>query len=491
MKKLLCRSLVVALIAAPVLARAADDDLLKARVEQLEKRLAEIQKTVAPSAATPAAPATPESPVYSWPGSTASQPFDFADFTWLNGNSREHVNPFDGKYFTPELRLDANATYDFNHPKDHTLDGSCEVGRTNELQVQQLGIGGDLHYQHVRGRVMTQFGMYSQMTPRNDASPSRGQWNLGPAYQYISEANAGYHWDAMHGVNLDAGIFMSYVGLFSYYNADNWAYQPSYVSANTPWFFNGLRLQTFPTDRWKAEFWLVNGWQSYGQFNEMPGIGTQQLWRPTSWFSLLSNDYWGYDTLNNPARQRYHTDNSMEVKYYDAPNRFVDKGAFSLTLDAGCEDGGGVSCFKSSPAKGPQQDFLGFMFYNRNWFDHDHFGLTVGGGAITNPGRYLVLTPPVNGATSASSAAPFFTQNPGDPFKAWDMSVTFDYMPDDWVTWRLEGNHRAANTPYFAGPGGMTPPGGNQGTAGSGVNGFTPDLRKAENRITVALLVKI
>ncbi|HXT01830.1 MAG TPA: outer membrane beta-barrel protein [Elusimicrobiota bacterium] len=463
-------------IAAAQTAPAESDSDLRRQVQSLEKRLAELEKGMAP----PATPAVP----------TAAQPFDFADFTWINGSSRERVNPLDTKYFTPELRLDANETYSFNHPRDHTLDGSCEVGRTNELQVQQLGVGGDLYYEHVRGRVMTQFGLYSQMTPRNDASTSRGQWSTGDAYKYISEANAGYHWDALHGVNLDAGIFMSYVGLFSYYNADNWAYQPSYVSANTPWFFNGLRLQLFPTDRWKAEFWLVNGWQSYNQFNEMPGLGTQQLWRPTGWLSVLSNDYWGYDTPNNPARQRWHTDNSLQIKYYDAPRRFVDKGAFSLTLDAGCEDAGGVSCFRSSPAKGPQQDFLGFMLYNRNWFARDRFALTLGGGAITNPGRYLVLLPPVNGAT-ASTGSPYFTTNPGQKFDAWDFSITFDYMPDDWVTWRLEGNHRAANTPYFAGAGGMTPIGGNTGAPGTSVPGFTPDLRRSENRIALALLVKI
>ena len=53
--------------------------------------------------------------------------------------------------------------------------------------------------------------------------------------------------DILHGINIDAGIFMSYIGLFSYYNFDNWAYQPSYVSSNTPWFFKGLRIQIFPT----------------------------------------------------------------------------------------------------------------------------------------------------------------------------------------------------------------------------------------------------
>ena len=45
---------------------------------------------------------------------------------------------------------------------------------------------------------------------------------------------------------------------------------------------------------------------------------------------------------------------------------------------------------------------------------------------INNPGRYLVLVPPINGETASSAAisAPYFTGNPGDPFKAWDMSVT-------------------------------------------------------------------
>ena len=39
-----------------------------------------------------------------------------------------------------------------------------------------------------------------------------------------------------------------------------------------------------------------------------------------------------------------------------------------------------------------------------------------------------MLLPPINGAT-AITGTPYFTENPGDPFKAWDASVTFDYMP--------------------------------------------------------------
>jgi hypothetical protein len=423
------------------------------------------------------------------PKPTKSEPFAFADFTWLNGNSRTTDSPLDTKYFTPEFRADTSYIMDFHHPSDHTLVGSSESGRTGEVQLQQLGIGGDFHVGNVRGRLMTQFGMYSTMTPRNDASPGLGQWNLQDAYRYISEAYGGYHFNAMHGINVDAGIFMSYIGLFSYYNFDNWTYQPSYVSSNTPWFFEGVRVQIFPTDKIKIEPWFINGWQSYGKFNHYPGAGGQIIWRPTGWLAFVFNNYGlGTDTIFNPGRSRIHTDDSVEVKYYNKPESVLDKSAFSFTFDAGCEYGGGVSCF-GNRAGGPKQSFIGFMFYNRFWFHKDMFGLTIGGGGINNPGRYLVLVPPINGAT-AFSGTPYFSANPGDPFKAWDVSGTFDYMPKQYVTFRFEYNYRAANVPYFAGPGGVTPPGGNTGPVGSFVPGFTPDLRKNETRLNIALLVK-
>lgn len=417
------------------------------------------------------------------------EPFAFADFGWLNGTPRTSKPVIDSRLFTAELRFDATYIWQAARPVDHTLVGSSESGRTGELQVQQLGIGGDLHHGNIRARVMTQLGMYSQMTPRNDASPARGQWALDGAYRYLSEAYAGYHWDRGRGVNVDAGLFMSYIGLFSYYNFDNWAYQPSYVSSNTPWFFNGVRIQTFPSDRLKLEYWVVNGWQSYGAFAEAPGLGMQVLWRPTAAVSLLSNNYWGHDTPGQAERQRWHSDNSLQVRYREDSTSRWTRGAFSLTVDAGCEAGGGVRCGGTEGAT-PGQSFLGAMLYHRAWFARDRWAVTLGTGGITNPGRYLVLMPPINGATAASGT-PYFSAAPGDDFRAWDASATVDFMPDAWTTLRLEVIHRAANVPYFSGRGGVTPPGGNVGLPGSFVPGWSPDLRKQETRAMVALLFKL
>ena len=441
-----------------------------------------------PSASVATVPSASMVAVGTTPKQAKSEPFAFGDFTWLNGNPRTKEIPMDTKFFTPEIRADVDYTYDFRHPQDDTISGSSEIFRANEVQITQFGVGGDFHYDNVRARFMTQFGMYSTTTPRNDSSYSRGQWQLDNAYRYLSEAYGGYHFNAMHGINLDAGIFVSYVGLFSYYNFDNWAYQPSYVSSNTPWFFTGVRAQIFPTNKLKIEPWFVNGWQSYGRFNNRPGIGGQILWRPTERLSILGNQYaLGEDALNTPGRVRYHTDDSIQYKYFDNPTGMLSKGAFSLTGDAGCEHGGGVSCAGDS-SKGPKQSFLGFMLYNRLWFDKNLFALTLGGGRINNPGRYLVLLPPINGAT-ATSGTPYFTENPGDKYKAWDVSTTIDYMPSQYLTWRLEYNHRAADVPYFSGPGGVTPPGGNTGAPGSFVPGWAPDLRNSENRMTGAILV--
>jgi len=520
-------------VARQLAAMQAEIDELKAELKSRGAAEPAPNFPAGPATSTPApvpsAPAAqPAAPVEQQASDTAakpekpepSAPFAYADWTWLNGNARTKDAVFDSKFFTPEVRFDTHFVSSFNHPKDDSLGGSTEIFRSNEIQLEQISFGGDFHWQDVRGRVLTMGGMFAVTTPRNDASVGRGQWDLRGAYKYFSEAWGGYHFNVNHGLNVDAGIFVSYIGLFSYYNFDNWAYQPSYVSSNTPWFFDGLRIQWFPTDKLKIEPWIINGWQSYGRYGTKPGLGGQILYRPEPWLSLVFNNYgMGEDTLWTGSvplgRSRLHTDDSIEVRYYDKPDQFLDKMAFSVTGDLGCEYGGGVSCHKNEPLVtssiggpkgGPKQSFAGWMVYNRWWFKKDTYGLTIGGGAFDNPGRYLTLLPPINGA-DAVSGSPYFPGAPGLPFKAWDTSITWDWMPKQYITFRWEYGYRHADLPYFSGRGGITPPGGNNGVpaefvcmdntpdptgAGCSAHGglWTPDLRKDEPSIRMAILVK-
>jgi Putative beta-barrel porin-2, OmpL-like. bbp2 len=442
------------------------------------------QPEAQPAAAPPAEPAV-----------DLQTPFAYADFTWMLSNSRNHDEVLDGKYFSGEFRVDTNYMYDYEHPIDHTLIGTTEGERTGEFNIQALNVGGDFHAGNMQGRILTQFGSVSTAVPRNDASYSQGQWDLADAYRYLSEMYAGYHINVQHGLNIQVGDFLSFIGLFSYYSFDNWMYQPSYVSSNTPWFFTGLRVQWFPTNKLKIEPWFINGWQTYAKYNGRHGFGGQILWRPTANLDFVFNTYaLGRDTLGVNNRSRYHIDDSQEYKYYENPNKFMHRAAFTLTEDIGCESGGGVVC-KGGNSQTPAQNFMGIMGYNRWWFHKDMFAAEVGGGVMNNPGRYLVLLPPINGA-NATSGTPYFPEAPGLPFKAYDFQIGFDFFPSQWVTWHVEWTQRGSNVPYFSGPGGITPqqaPGlyVNEGPPGSFVQGFSPDLIKQERRWIFSLMVKL
>ncbi|GAC1669383.1 MAG: hypothetical protein NVS9B2_13910 [Steroidobacteraceae bacterium] len=500
-----------------------------------------------PLAASPVAPSAVTKPgalqvADAGPGVDLQTPWAQIGYVgWMNGTSREKAPIFDTKFFTPEIRLDINYLQSGNHPHDHTIVGSTEEFRSGEFQIEQVSLGGDFHWENVKARFLSMFGMFATTTPRNDASSAVGQWDLQGAYRYFSEANAGYHFDVNHGLNVDLGVFVSYIGLFSYYNYDNWTYQPSFVSSNTPWFFNGLRIQWWPTQNLKIEPWLINGWQSYAKFNSKPGFGGQVLWIPNESLKLVFNSYSiGQDNLNcqtggNGIRgttdtlcqpqnggslnasagsfvgagppidysrvKRIHQDDSILVKYYDARGTGgdgVSKMAFSYTVDIGCEYGGGITCSSGRN----KANFFGMMFYDRTWFHNDLYAVTIGGGFMNNPGRYLALTPPINGATAASGS-PYFTQQPGQKLYQWDMQLNLQYMPKDWITWWTEATFRHSSVPYWSGSGGVTPPGGNTGSPASCVGGgsdastgncsandWFPDLRTREVVVGAGVMVK-
>jgi len=433
--------------------------------------------------------------------SNPNDPYAWGDFTWLNGSSRQTSHVLDTKWFTPQFDVDVNYTYSFNNPIDHTIVGSTATFRHNELELAFLGIGGDAHIGNVRGRVFFQFGERAVGVPRNDVSANRGQYDLQASLRYLSEAYVGYHFDRMKGINVDAGLFFSYVGLFSYTQFENWGYQASFTSDNTPWFFNGLRIQLFPSDRLKVELWLINGWQTYGKFNELPGIGYQIDYRPREWCKIVLSAYVGTDTQDNPGRVRFHTDNSLLIRYYNKPHsKGLSRIASSLTFDLGFEEGGGVVAFRGANTPGNctkdhpcEQDFLSAMLYYNFWFYKNKLSFMVGGGFMRNPGRYLVLVP----AGVASTA--YDTRN-GTTFLGFDTSQNISFHPTDNLTIRLENSYHHADNNYYSGHGGVTGPDGYKcgglynadGLASTcAPTGWTPDLVKDEDKLILALLFRL
>jgi len=123
---------------------------------------------------------------------------------------------------------------------------------------------------------------------------------------------------------------MSYIGLFSLLTQfDNWAYQPSYVSSNTPLVFsNGVRVQIFPTEHLKIEPWFNERLAVLWEIQQpAPGwdsrfCGGRMAGSPRCWANqyLLGRRRFEYGR----ARVRLPTrTNSIEVKYYDNKEKIL------------------------------------------------------------------------------------------------------------------------------------------------------------------------
>ena len=433
----------------------------------------------APSAPTesvpPETPAQPASPPTAPPAPAAETPFGWGDFTWMNGQSRQKDFPLKafGDAVTLSLYLDVNYAYSFNHPRDDTFTGTASVPRHNEFDVNLASVGMEWNYRNVIGRLSLQYGSMISIVQDLDGTTARGRNNAVQNLRYIREATAGYHFDALHGINVEGGIFMSYIGLESYLLAENWNYQRSVVCEHTPFYFQGMRVQIFTSDRVKIEPWLMNGWQTYGKWNLAPSAGMALRWSPTEALSLISNFYVGSDSKGDPDRVRFHNDHSILLRYFDMPAAsFVSKAALSLNNHVGFESGGTDATGKALP--GPAHaHMVGSALSHRVWFSHDHLAFAFRGEVFSNPTRYLSQYPP-----------PGFESGPGvKALQIWGLTGTFDVMPTDFFAFRLEGSYRHANVPYYAGPGGTTSPDGYLPTPA----GYVPDIVQDQALVVAAV----
>ncbi len=410
----------------------------------------------------------------------AKVPFEGMDLTWVNGQNRQRNFPLtftDKKtgetILTGVAYFDGYYNYNFARPLDNTQTISSTIGRTNEFTLNLVSIGVESNYKNIIGRLWLQAGQMLSIIQDNDVTVLRGRNTSVNNLKYIREAAGGYHFNKWYGVNVEMGIFMSYIGLESYMLQENWNYQRSMVCEFTPFYFSGARIQAYPTKNYKAELWLMNGWQTYSSTNTGSSIGASNYYRPTENVQLVANFYYGKDTRSSD-RIRFHHDNSIVARYYaDRNSKGISQAAFSLNTHYGFQTGAGVTA--------SQQFMTGFSLANRLWFNQNKLALTLRADGVTNPGLYLSPSPsPVtpNAFTQA------IYSDPKQQLNIFQATATFDVMPSDHVTFRFEYGFRQSNVPYFAGPGGTTSP---DGWVGTSTLGWLPDLRKTENRAIVAV----
>jgi len=433
------------------------------QLHDLEQRIKDLEARVPPPAA---APVPIEQPL-----DVKEPTFGEFDFSWMNGNNPQPESLLKMGPVTWSLYIDTYFNWQFHRPIDHTIFPTTTAPRHDEISLNLAHLGVDVTgLDGPIGRLYIQYGSTVETIAGQDTTTTRGFYLTNRLLQIVQQAAAGWHFHRLHGINAELGIFPSYVGLESYLPEENWAYNHAFMSDFTPYYFFGFRGQFFLTRRFKLEAWVVNGWQTFGQWHEGRAGGYLWNWRPREWVSLVNSVYAGQEAQGDPDSLRLYTDNNLQVRYYKNPDPhcWPRSLAFSLVADLGHEHRGNAP----SGWMGGMQ-----LAHHIEWNEHWKTGVRV--DFYDDQTEAIVTRFPVG--------SPYTLPTKGK-LVAGGVTVTADYWPSPWLLTRLEYSHRAANQPYFSGHGGITGPGG---VPAADPSTFTPDLVDHDDRLTLNLTLRL
>lgn len=172
--------------------------------------------------------------------------------------------------------------YDFNNPASLARPGFIySENLHNQFAVNLALLGARYSGKQIRGTFAIQTGTYPDA---NYAAEPQIFKNIYEAWAGVKVA--GNLW-------LDAGIFVSHIGLEGPNSRDNLTLTRSIMADNSPYYEAGVKLTYDRGQQWLFSFLALNGWQVIRDRNQNEAIGTQIQFRPSPKVLLNSSTYLG------------------------------------------------------------------------------------------------------------------------------------------------------------------------------------------------------
>lgn len=480
---------VVLLGAGAAWAQSSREDELAARVQALEDEMRALRGATVVDAGLPAAE----------PLDVTEAPFSQHDWSWLNGSNYQPSSLLKVGPVAASFMIDTDYAWQFSNPVDHTIFPTTTAARHSEFSLNLATLGFELSGLDTPsgspiGRVEAQFGSYIATIHGQDATLARGFFLSNPTLSYVKQAGAGWHFHWLHGVNIELGIFPSYIALESYTPQENWNYTHPFVSDFTPYYFAGLRAQIYPAENKKLELWVVNGWQSFGRWHDALTGGYLYTVRPNRLVAVTHTLYVGQDQTraSDPKNQslRVYSDNHVQVLLFEELGRAVfQRLAAALVADVGYEYRGphaGEPTADGAPTPPNGVIAGGSLTLRAEWTRV--FMSTLRADLFYDQSAAVISALPLGSQYSLPGNG-----NLKNPYE-WlggGLAATFDVRPNPWLLLRLEYSHRIANQPYFSGPGGITGPNGLTPTTPAERDAFVPDLRRFDDRLVANVTLRM
>jgi hypothetical protein len=197
--------------------------------------------------------------------------------------------------------VDAYYAYDFDRPPLHDRPFTTQPARHNEFNVNLAYLDAKASAERVRGRLAIQAGTSVQENYANE--PTIGLVSGPSLSRLLQEATAGYR--MTDRLWIDAGIFLSHIGLESWISKDNWTYTRSLTADYSPYYEAGVKATYQWSDEFSSQFLVLNGWQTISAEGGNKPVGVQLAYKPSEKVSFQYSNFLGNV---EGTRQRFFND---------------------------------------------------------------------------------------------------------------------------------------------------------------------------------------
>ena len=218
--------------------------------------------------------------------------------------------------------VDTYYAYDFERPATRDRAYTTQPARHNEFNINLAFVEAKIFDERVRGRLALQTGTSVNLNYAAEA-------NNRELAQLIQEGVVGYR--LADNLWIDAGIYLSHIGLESWISRDNWTYTRSLCSDFSPYYQTGVKATLQASSRFTLQFHILNGWQNIAETNNGKAVGLQAAFTPSENISLTYNNFIGNKQSDSLAsRTRFFND--VVLKFSLSPS-FQIAGMFDLGLE--------------------------------------------------------------------------------------------------------------------------------------------------------------
>jgi hypothetical protein len=227
--------------------------------------------------------------------------------------------------------------YDFNNPAGLTRPGFIySENLHNQIAVNIALLGARYTSDRIRGTFAIQTGTY----------PDANYAAEPPIFKNIYEAWGGVK--ITKNLWLDAGIFLSHIGLEGPISRDDLTLTRSIMADNSPYYEAGAKLTYDAGKKWLFSALVLNGWQVIRDRNQNEALGTQIQFRPSSKWLLNSSTFAGegYNQPDSVGRQLRYFHNFYVT--YDPSKKWKIAAAFDAGIQSRARNAGGHDAWQGA-----------------------------------------------------------------------------------------------------------------------------------------------